>query len=89
MNHALIFEQYHSSEFQSDNIRDNLPNIKLRKQIHDLCTKNIPMKNIYDRLTNSITKRQTVIKCIHIVKPNLKQIYVAKDLHKTPHYTIN
>ena len=88
MNHALIFEQY-SSDFQSDKIRNNLPNIKLRNQIHDLCTKNIPMKNIYDRLTNSTTKRQMLIKCIHIVKPNMKQIYVAKDLHKTPHYTIN
>ena len=89
MNQALIFEQY-SSERQNDKINNNLSNIKLKKHIHELCMKNIPMKNIYDRLTsNSTTKSQIIIKCFHIVKPNIKQIYVAKDLHETPHYTIN
>ena len=88
MNQALIFEEY-SAERKSGKINNNLSNIQLRKHIHELCMKNISMKNIYDRLTrNSSTKSQTIIKCFHIVKPNMKQIYVAKDLHETPHYTI-
>jgi hypothetical protein len=33
-------------------------------------------------------KGPTSIKCVHIVHPSERQVYVVRDLHMSPHYSI-